>query len=52
MRARPPPSRAVRAWNAPSLRVLDKLGFRPSGRVDPDPERGDVLWFVRNAARA
>lgn len=37
----------VRAWNAPSLRVLAKLGFTPSGRVDADAERGDVIWLVR-----
>jgi RimJ/RimL family protein N-acetyltransferase len=37
----------VRAWNAPSLRVLGKLGFAPTGRVDPDPERGDTIWLVR-----
>src|SRR4051794_30393457 len=37
----------VRAWNAPSLRVLAKLGFAPTGRVDADPERGDSIWLVR-----
>jgi Acetyltransferases, including N-acetylases of ribosomal proteins len=33
----------VREWNAASLRVLDKLGFAPTGRVDPDPEHGDSV---------
>jgi len=33
----------VRAWNAASLRVLDKLGFTPAGRVDPDPVHGDSV---------
>ena len=36
----------VRAWNAPSFRVLEKLGFHDSGRVDPDPARGDSLWMT------
>jgi RimJ/RimL family protein N-acetyltransferase len=40
----------VRAWNAPSLRVLAKLGFSPTGKVDPDPERGDSLWLAREPA--
>lgn len=42
----------VRAWNAPSLRVLTKLGFVATGRVDPDAERGDSLWFARSIAVA
>ncbi len=37
----------VRAWNTASLRVLEKLGFDRTGRVDPDPERGDSLWLTR-----
>lgn len=36
----------VRAWNAASLRVLDKLGFVPSGEVRPDPERGDLVLMT------
>lgn len=40
----------VRDWNAPSLRVLAKLGFVRSGRVDADRERGDVVWLVREPA--
>ncbi|RIX28432.1 GNAT family N-acetyltransferase [Amnibacterium setariae] len=39
----------IRAWNAPSRRVAEKVGFHASGRVDADPERGDSLWFVRDA---
>ncbi|MFF2554173.1 GNAT family N-acetyltransferase [Nocardia sp. NPDC058058] len=37
----------VREWNTPSFRVLDKLGFESSGRVDPNPERGDSIWMTR-----
>ena len=33
----------VRAWNVASLRVLDKLGFAPTGRVDADAFHGDSL---------
>ena len=36
----------VRAWNEPSLRVLAKLGFTPTGRVDPDPEHGDSVHLL------
>jgi RimJ/RimL family protein N-acetyltransferase len=37
----------VRPWNAPSLRVLDKLGFRQD-HTDTD-EQGDVIYLVRDA---
>ncbi|MFB7719829.1 GNAT family N-acetyltransferase [Nocardia sp. NPDC056100] len=37
----------VREWNAPSLRVLAKLDFYNSGRIDPDPDRGDSIWMTR-----
>ena len=37
----------VREWNAPSFRVLEKLGFENSGRVTEDPERGDSIWMAR-----
>ncbi|UGT44901.1 GNAT family N-acetyltransferase [Nocardia yamanashiensis] len=37
----------VREWNTASLRVLEKLGFDHSGRVDPDPERGASIWMTR-----
>lgn len=35
----------VRDWNLASFRVLDKLGFVRSGRIDPDTERGDTVWL-------
>ncbi len=37
----------VRTWNAPSLRVLEKLGFRRD-RVTAD-DAGELLWLVREA---
>ena len=37
----------VREWNAPSFRVLEKLGFEHSGRVTEDSERGDSIWMTR-----
>jgi [ribosomal protein S5]-alanine N-acetyltransferase len=37
----------VRDWNAASRRVLDKLGFRATGRVEPDAVHGDSLLYVR-----
>ena len=40
----------VREWNAPSFRVLEKLGFEYSGRVTADPERGDSIWMTRALA--
>lgn len=38
----------VREWNASSFRVLEKLGFERSGRVDENPERGDSIWMTRS----
>lgn len=35
----------VRAWNAPSFRVLEKLGF--SRHHSTHDERGEVVWLVR-----
>ncbi len=35
----------VRAWNTPSLRVLDKLGFRRDRSTWDD--RGEIVWNVR-----
>ena len=35
----------VRPWNAPSLRVLDKLGFRRD-HVTVD-DAGEIVWLVR-----
>jgi RimJ/RimL family protein N-acetyltransferase len=37
----------VREWNAPSFRVLEKVGFSDSGRVTEDAERGDSIWMTR-----
>lgn len=37
----------VRAWNAPSFRVLEKVGFEGSDRVTKDAERGDSIWMTR-----
>lgn len=34
----------VRVWNAPSLRVLDKLGFREDRRITD--ERGESVYLV------
>jgi RimJ/RimL family protein N-acetyltransferase len=36
----------VRAWNAPSFRVLDKLGFDRDHVSTPD-DRGDMVWMTR-----
>jgi RimJ/RimL family protein N-acetyltransferase len=35
----------VRSWNAPSFRVLDKLGFERD-HVSTD-ERGEIVWLTR-----
>ncbi|GLQ57244.1 GNAT family N-acetyltransferase [Devosia nitrariae] len=35
----------VRAWNTPSFRVLEKLGF--SRHHSTDDERGELVWLVR-----
>jgi ribosomal-protein-alanine N-acetyltransferase len=37
----------VRSWNLASRRVLEKLGFRESGRVEPDAVHGDSLLTLR-----
>ncbi|KAA9381906.1 GNAT family N-acetyltransferase [Microbispora cellulosiformans] len=37
----------VREWNAPSFRVLEKLGFHRSDRVTEDAERGNTIWMTR-----
>ncbi len=37
----------VRDWNDASQRVLEKLGFRQTGHVEPDPVHGDSLLMVR-----
>lgn len=41
----------VRDWNVASRRVLEKLGFRESGRVEPDPIHGDSLLTVREVGQ-
>jgi RimJ/RimL family protein N-acetyltransferase len=38
----------VREWNAASFRVLEKLGFERSDRVDEDPDRGASIWMTRS----
>lgn len=37
----------VREWNAPSFRVLEKLGFHRSDRITEDAERGNTIWMTR-----
>jgi [ribosomal protein S5]-alanine N-acetyltransferase len=37
----------VRDWTVASRRVLEKLGFRETGRVDRDAVHGDSLLTVR-----
>ena len=39
----------VRDWNTASRRVLTKLGFVETGRVDPDAVHGDSLFTARVA---
>jgi len=37
----------VRVWNAPSLRVLEKIGFRRD--YSATDERGEIVYLVRDA---
>lgn len=37
----------VGVWNTPSLRVLEKVGFRRD-RVVADDDRGDIVYLVRD----
>ncbi|MGW5261532.1 GNAT family N-acetyltransferase [Microbispora sp. NPDC004025] len=37
----------MREWNAPSFRVLEKLGFHRSDRITEDAERGNTIWMTR-----
>lgn len=37
----------VGAWNTPSLRVLEKIGFRRDHVVATD-DRGEIVWLVRD----
>ena len=41
----------VRAWNLASFRVLEKVGFVDSGKIDRDGERGDSIWMTWPALR-
>jgi len=36
----------VRDWNTASFRVLEKLGFARTGRVDPDELHGDSVYLA------
>jgi RimJ/RimL family protein N-acetyltransferase len=38
----------VREWNTASRRVMTKIGFVESGKVDHDPLRGDSIWYMRD----
>lgn len=38
----------VREWNAASRAVVRRLGFTGSGRVDPDREHGDSLFYIKD----
>lgn len=42
----------VRDWNLASRRVLAKVGFQESGKVEIDPAHGDSLLLVRDLRRA
>jgi RimJ/RimL family protein N-acetyltransferase len=37
----------IREWNAPSRRVMDKLGFVETARVGPDEIHGNSLFYVK-----
>jgi RimJ/RimL family protein N-acetyltransferase len=37
----------VGAWNTPSLRVLEKIGFRRDHMVTDD-DRGEIVYLVRD----
>jgi RimJ/RimL family protein N-acetyltransferase len=37
---------SVRPWNAPSFRVLDKLGFQRDHVTTDD--RGELVWLTRS----
>lgn len=37
---------SVREWNAPSLKVLKRLGFSDSGPRLVDTDRGDMVWIT------
>lgn len=37
----------VREWNEPSRRVMERLGFMQTGRVDLDATYGDTLYYAK-----
>jgi RimJ/RimL family protein N-acetyltransferase len=37
----------IREWNAPSRRVMDKLGFVETARVEPHEIHGNSLFYVK-----
>jgi [ribosomal protein S5]-alanine N-acetyltransferase len=41
---------SVREWNAASFRVLSRLGFADSGRLEPDADHGDTVWMTLELA--
>lgn len=41
----------VRDWNTASRRVLSKLGFVETSRVEPDAEHGDSLFYRKDLRR-
>lgn len=41
---------SVREWNAPSFRVLEKVGFADSGVRTPDTDHGDSVWWSMDLA--
>jgi [ribosomal protein S5]-alanine N-acetyltransferase len=36
----------VRAWNAPSRRVMDRLGFAATPRIEADAVHGDTIFYT------
>jgi RimJ/RimL family protein N-acetyltransferase len=42
----------VREWNTASRRVMTKIGFVESGKVDHDSLRGDSIWYTRERSSA
>ena len=38
----------VRAWNSASRRVMEKLGFTQTTRVEPDAAHGDSLFYRKD----
>jgi RimJ/RimL family protein N-acetyltransferase len=42
----------VGAWNAPSLRVLEKLGFERHHVTEHERGKGEVVWLTRSLSAA